>query len=55
MLAAAAEANVKVEPFSGVADQGPGAGVIAGAIDPRGLALQPSPADLSAGPVRYLP
>jgi hypothetical protein len=55
VLAAAAAANVKVEPFSGVADQGPGAGVIAGAVDPLRLALQPSPADLSAGPVRYLP
>ena len=55
VLAAAAEANVKVEPFSGVADQGPGAGAIAGALDPRGLALQSSPADLSRGPVRLLP
>jgi hypothetical protein len=37
VLAAAAETGVKVEPFSGIADQTPGAGVVAGALEPRHL------------------
>jgi hypothetical protein len=46
VLAAAAEAGVMVEPFSGVADQSPGAGVIVGATDPRDLE-RPVPAGLA--------
>ena len=46
VLAAAAVAGVMVEPFSGVADQSPGAGVIAGATDPRDL-RRPVPAGVA--------
>ena len=48
VLGAAAHAGVKVEPFSGVADQGPGAGVIAAATEPRHL-LPPTPPGLPGG------
>lgn len=54
VLAAADRANVMVEPFSGFADQGPGAGVIAGATDPRDLAFPPPPGGGPAGVGRYL-
>lgn len=37
VLAAAARAGVPVEPFSGIADESPGAGVIQTATDPRDL------------------
>jgi hypothetical protein len=55
VLAAAAEANVQVEPFSGVADQSPGAGVIAGATDPRDLKRPATPGTAQDGLGRYLP
>jgi hypothetical protein len=46
VLAAAGAAGVAVEPFSGVADQSAGAGVIAAATDPRDQTL-PVPAGLA--------
>lgn len=54
VLAAAATAGVQVEPFSGVADQRPGAGVIEAATDPRDVESgAPTPA---GNPLkRYLP
>ena len=55
VLAAAVEANVKVEPFSGVADQTPGAGVIAGATDPRDLRIPSPPGNATGSATRYLP
>ena len=48
VLAAAGGAGVTVEPFSGVADQGPGAGAIAGATDPRDRMI-PRPAGFAPG------
>jgi len=51
VLAAAEEAHVKVEPFSGVADQAPGAGVIAAATDPRDF-KPPTPPRAAADPGR---
>lgn len=50
VLIAAAKAGVKVEPYSGVADQAPGAGVIDAATDPRDLKL-PMPDRLPANAV----
>jgi hypothetical protein len=54
VLAAAATTGVQVEPFSGVADQRPGAGVIEAATDPRDVESgAPTPA---GNPLkRYLP
>jgi hypothetical protein len=54
VLAAAARAGVPVEPFSGVADESPGAGVIEAATDPRDLDL-PAPASAREHPLtRYV-
>jgi hypothetical protein len=55
MLAAAAQAGVPVEPFSGVADESPGAGAIQAATDPRDLDL-PLPRAIREDPLaRYVP
>lgn len=43
VLDAAARAGVRVEPFSGVADEGGGAGAIEAATDPPGLTTQGTP------------
>jgi hypothetical protein len=48
VLAAAARAGVQVEPWSGVADETPGAGVLAAATEPREL-KPPTPPGFSAG------
>jgi hypothetical protein len=55
VLAAAANARVPVEPFSGVADESPGAGAIEAATDPRGPDL-PLPRGVREDPLaRYVP
>lgn len=48
ILVAAEKASVKVEPWSGVADQKAGKGLIAAVTDPRDLAL-PKPAAQGSG------
>ena len=53
--AAPAEAGVKVEAFSGVAGQRPGAGVIAAVTEPRHLMVPAAVGNVPAGPARYLP
>lgn len=55
VLAAAAETSVKVEPFSGIADQTPGAGVIAGALEPRHLRPPAAPGSGPGALTRLLP
>jgi hypothetical protein len=55
VLAAAVDAGVPVEPFSGIADESAGAGVIEAATDPRDLKL-PVPEQVNQHPLgRYLP
>jgi hypothetical protein len=55
VLAAAAQTGVQVEPFSGVADQAPGAGLIAGALEPRHLRPPAAPGAGPPGLTRLLP